>query len=407
MRSFKKTAKQCEAVKLVGEHTYTLFEGGARSGKTLIIMWIMVIRALKYPGTWHLAARLRFNHAKTSLWQKTLPDVLKMAGIYDPTRFNNTDFFYEFANGSRIIISGFDDKERVDKILGNEYATIFFNEASAITYDSYETIVTRLNPPRGVPPRCLIDYNPPSKTHWGYKIFHKHVFPDGREVPETDYTYIKMNPEDNAENNSENYMLILNNLSGRKRRRFLHGEYGDEEGALWKRGWFKYAPAPEGMTRVAIGVDPSGSKRGDEIGIISAGEKDGKYYVTEDYSLHGTPKEWRDEVVAAYDNQKADVVAAEKNYGGDMVESTITDFGRNSVNVKLVNATRGKVVRAEPISAMYEKGLVYHVKPFPELEDELCTTNFEDLKDSPNRLDGLVWVLTELASESELIVRYV
>jgi len=408
MKAFKETDKQNEALELIKQNTTSLLEGGSRSGKTVIIMKVKCARALQYPNSWHLAARLRFNHAKTSLWQKTLPDVLRFIGIDKNVKYNHSDYFVEFPNKSRIIISGLDDKDRVEKILGNEYATIFLNEASQIAYDSVEIIKTRLNPPAGVPGRFLIDYNPPSKKHWGYKIFHERVFPDGRSVPKNDYGHIKINPQDNIENISKDYISQLEGLSGRRKLRFLHGEYGDEEGALWKRGWFKYRPAPDTLQRVVVGVDPSGSKTGDEIGIIAAGKcAEGKYYILGDYTLHGTPKEWSDEVIVAYNHKKADAVAAEKNYGGEMVESTITQFGRQQINVKLVTATRGKAVRAEPISALYEKGLVYHVEEFPELEDELCTTRFEDLTKSPNRLDACVWALTELASEGDLEIRFV
>jgi len=328
--------------------------------------------------------------------------------IEGKVKLNHSDYYASFPNKSRLVIGGLDDKDRVEKILGTEWASIFVNEASQVSFDSIETLLTRINPPKDVPPRCLFDYNPPSKKHWGYKIFHERVFPDGRPVPDNDYGHIQINPQDNKENLASTYIPQLEQLSGRKRQRFLHGEYGDEEGALWKRSWFKYRTAPESLQRVVIGVDPSGSKAGDEIGIIAAGrDAEGKYYILGDYTLHGTPKEWSDEVIAAYNHKQADAVTAEKNYGGEMVESTITQFGKQQINVKLVTATRGKAVRAEPISALYEKGLVYHVEEFPELEDELCTTKFEDLTKSPNRLDACVWALTELASEGDLNIRFV
>jgi phage terminase large subunit-like protein len=83
-----------------------------------------------------------------------------------------------------------------------------------------------------------------------------------------------------------------------------------------------------------------------------------------------------------------------------MVQATITQMGTRNINVQLVNATRGKVVRAEPISALYEQGLVFHSDEYPALEDELCTTRFEDLEKSPNRLDALVWAMTELCENN-------
>jgi hypothetical protein len=399
---FIKTAKQKEAIRIIAKNKTTLLEGGSRSGKTFIVIYAMVIRAFHYANTWHVAARLRFNHAKTSLWMKTIPDVIKKCNLEKYVEYNSSDFYLEFPNKSRLLVAGLDDKERVEKILGNEYATIFLNEASQISYDSYEIVKTRLNPPKGIPARFLIDYNPPSIKHWGYNVFHKRKFPDGKPVPDNDYAVIKINPRDNIENLSEDYIPELESLSGNRRKRFLDGEYTTEEGSLWKRDWIKYRkPSDTQLTRVVVGVDPSGSKTGDEIGIIVAGKgADNNYYILGDYSLHGTPKEWAEEVLHAYKNNSADVVSAEKNYGGEMVQATITQMGTRNINVQLVNATRGKVVRAEPISALYEQGLVFHSDEYPALEDELCTTRFEDLEKSPNRLDALVWAMTELCENN-------
>jgi len=171
-------------------------------------------------------------------------------------------------------------------------------------------------------------------------------------------------------------------------------------GALWKRQNIKRWPTgvelPQ-MARVAVGVDPSGGVA--EIGIIVAGvDSQGIGYVLADNSLLGSPATWGSMVVASYDEFQADVVDAEKNYGGEMVESTIKRAveGGERVNVKLVNATRGKVPRAEPVSAKYERGLVYHVGEFPELEEEQCGWVPNSGMPSPNRLDALVWALTDL-----------
>jgi hypothetical protein len=329
--------------------------------------------------------------------------VLESMNIAGAVRRNHFDMQVEFpleGGISRLIVGGLDDKERTEKILGNEYATIFLNEASQITYDTYETVTTRLNAPRGVPARMWLDYNPPSKRHWGYKIYHDRKFPDGRPVPADDYKWLQMNPRDNAANLDPSYFDTLDNLSISKRVRFRDGCYGTEEGALWKREWIKYAPAPRDLVRVVIGVDPSGSAAGDEIGIVAAGKDDqGKKYLLADYSLHASPKEWGEEAVKCYTDHLADVIAAEKNFGGEMVQAVITQFDTKAVNVKLVNASRGKAVRAEPISAMYERGEVFHVKEFVALEDELCTWKPAEDTKSPNRLDAAVWALTELSED--------
>lgn len=400
----KKTPKQKEAIRLISSNTTTLLEGGGRSGKTFIALYAMVIRALRYPGTHQLATRFRFSHAKQAICFQTMPKLLRMLGINKRVRLNKSEWFYEFPNGSMIWIGGLDDAERLEKILGNEYATIFLNESSQISFDGYEMVKTRLNPPKGVKGKILIDYNPPTVKHWGYLMFHKRQFPDGKPVQEDDFAKIKMNPDDNRENISEEYLNILSTLSEAKRRRFMDGEYSLESGKLWKRAWINYYPEPENLPdfiRVVVAVDPSGSTGGDEIGIIVAGsyfdEKgEVKQMTIDDYSLHGTPGEWAAEVCAAYHRWNADIVVAEKNFGGDMVESTIKNADK-TVNVKLIHSSRGKVIRAEPVSSRYEpnRNEITHRIPFTALEDEMCTYDPE-ISNSPNRMDALVFAHAEL-----------
>jgi hypothetical protein len=396
---FYNTPKQNEAVRLFADNYTSLLEGGSRSGKTLIILKMIFIRASKYAGTKHLVTRFHFKDAKLSLWYDSIPTVIKLMGMEDVVQFNKQDLYIALTNGSEVWIGGLDDKERTEKVLGLEYATIYLGEASQISFSSYETVKTRCNPPPGVPGRIFIDYNPPSTGHWGYKMFHQRRLPDGTPLPKDDFGRLRLNPSDNPNLSPDYIEKNLRLLSAAKRRRFLLGEYASEEGALWKRKWFKYKRTMmEQCQRVVIGVDPSGSRDGDEIGIIAAGQVGHKdYRLLQDYSMHGTPNEWGNQVVRAYDDWMADCVVAEKNYGGDMVESTITDMGRRNVKVDLVTATRGKIVRAEPISAMYERGEVTHQEEMVELEEELCSYKGEAGEKSPNRLDAAVWALTELS----------
>jgi PBSX family phage terminase large subunit len=406
MNDFKKTPKQIEATRLMADKHEVLLEGGSRSGKSFIIIRNIILRALKYPGTRHLIVRFRFNHVKQSIWYGTIQDVMKIAFPSINYTENKSDWFISFDNGSEIWIGGTDDKERIEKILGNEYATIFVNEASQIPYETYETLKTRLNPPKGVPPKLIIDYNPPSKKHWGYRIFHEH------KNPETDaplrhqerYGYLRMNPVDNTENLNENYLETLESLGEKRRRRFYLGEYSDDtEGALWKRDWIirHRVESVSDLTRVVVAVDPAvtGNETSDDTGIIVVGSKtvDGKehYYVMDDFTYHGDVTGWGQSVIDAYRRHSADLVVAETNQGGDLVEMNIRNYDR-SIRFKKVTATRGKALRAEPVANLYDMGLVHHVGNFLELEDELCMWTPED-KESPNRLDALVWGVTYLS----------
>jgi len=156
------------------------------------------------------------------------------------------------------------------------------------------------------------------------------------------------------------------------------------------------------MRRIVVAVDPSGASgeadNSDEIGIIVAGVgQDGLGYVLADYSCRLSPQGWGRRAVEAYHHFSADLIVAEKNFGGAMVEHVIKTVDKN-VPVKLVTASRGKAVRAEPIGALYEQGKIYHNGFLKELEDQMLymTPSGYVGEGSPDRADALVWALTEL-----------
>lgn len=150
------------------------------------------------------------------------------------------------------------------------------------------------------------------------------------------------------------------------------------------------------LTLVVVGVDPPGGAT--ECGIVAVGIGKNKHcYVLDDASLRDTPEKWANAVISTYNKHKANRVVAEKNFGGDMVQSTIQAAeGGQMAAFKSVTASRGKAVRAEPVSARYEKGEVHHVGVFPALENEMCSWLPDSGMDSPNRMDALVWAVTEL-----------
>jgi phage terminase large subunit-like protein len=183
-------------------------------------------------------------------------------------------------------------------------------------------------------------------------------------------------------------------------RQELHAEVLDDtEGALWNRDLLEANRVTDmpSMKRIVVAIDPAVSnlETSAETGIIVAGLGiDGHGYVLEDCSMRGSPTDWATTAVAAYHRFKADRIIAEANQGGDMIRTTIEAVERNTP-VKLVHASRGKRTRAEPISALYEQHRVHHQGFLPELEEQLCSW-VPDLSPSPDRLDALVWALTEL-----------
>lgn len=196
--------------------------------------------------------------------------------------------------------------------------------------------------------------------------------------------------------------ITLDMTSLAYRQEILAEDIEDNPRALWKRDWIQRETQSVDLARIAVAVDPTASKRGDECGIIGGGvcydddTADPHLYVLEDASTHGSPDEWGRAAVTLYHKLDADILVAEKNNGGDMVEHVIKTIDRG-VRVKLVHASRGKYVRAEPVSAVYEQGRGHHVGTFALLEDEMC--QWEPGNDSPNRMDALVWLGTELALE--------
>lgn len=173
----------------------------------------------------------------------------------------------------------------------------------------------------------------------------------------------------------------------------------DVPGALWKREiieQYRVRHVPVELVRVVVAVDPAASESvgAAKTGIVVAGlGEDGHGYVLDDISLHASPDGWAKQAVAAYYRHGADRIVAEVNNGGDMVGYTVRTVDPKA-SYKSVRASRGKQIRAEPVAALYEQGKVHHVGYFGALEDQLCTWVPEEK--SPDRLDALVWALTEL-----------
>jgi predicted phage terminase large subunit-like protein len=173
----------------------------------------------------------------------------------------------------------------------------------------------------------------------------------------------------------------------------------DVEGALWTLAMIdahRVKDAPQ-LRRVVVGVDPKAAVTADsETGVVVAGlGSDGDFYVLEDASLNGSPEQWGRAVVAAYQQNRADRIVPEVNQGGDMVSSVLRAVDAR-VAIRPVHASRGKVTRAEPIAALYEQGKVHHVGSFSKLEDQM--TQWVPGMASPDRMDALVWALTDLMS---------
>ena len=203
---------------------------------------------------------------------------------------------------------------------------------------------------------------------------------------------------ENKENLAPKFLENLEkNLSRSMIAQEVYGELLDScEGALWSRSMILYKD-PSNLTRIIVAVDPAETShdKSDETGIIVSGiDENGSVFILDDLSGKYSPSKWGEIVFRAYFDFKADLVIAEVNKGGDMVEQIIRTFDKN-IPYKPIRATRGKITRAEPVAALYEKQRVFHTRPFIKLENQLCTYT-RNSNYSPDRLDALVWAVTDL-----------
>jgi PBSX family phage terminase large subunit len=356
--------------------------------------------------------RRNFNAVKRSIGQDTFPKLLSLLKLEKFVTLNKTDWVFRFhgvdGDGSEIWLLGLDDKERVDKILGMEFSTIYMNECSEIPWATVEKAFSRLaeNNPK-LKNRAYFDCNPPSKSHWTYRAFIQKVNPETRIawVNPDFWQFMQLNPGDNKENLPDGYIEnVLMSLSSKNKQRFYNGEWSeDTENALWKHEWIdsnRVTVIPEGLTRIVIGVDPAvtNSQNSDSTGIVVAGRKGDHYYVIDDRTMKSTPEEWAKEVDLAYHYHQADRIIVETNNGGALLRSLFKSTNR-LLPITEVFAKRAKILRAEPISAMYQRGEVSHVGEFPDLEDQMCSFAGIDGEDSPDNLDAAVYALTALTGQ--------
>jgi len=420
---FRLTPKQVEAQHLIATPGISdiLLYGGARSAKTFLICRTIAIRAMKSPFSRHAIMRYRFNHVKQSIILDTWPKMMRLCFPGVKCHIDKSDWYAQFPNGAQVWFGGLDEGERLEKLLGMEYVTIFLNECSQISLQARETMITRLAQKvyqevegkglRLLVPKMFYDENPPSKGHWSYKMFIQKMKADKRETlahPER-YAVMQMNPKDNLANLSPDFMEKLDAMTARMRLRFRDGVFSEiVENQLFddvKIETYRVVndiDVPD-MVRIVVAVDPSGSgdeenAKNDEIGIVVAGLGiDGLGYLLADCTVKAGPATWGKVATDSFERFEANTIVAEQNFGGAMVERVI-QVTRPRTPYKAVTASRGKQVRAEPIAALVELGKIRHVGYYPLLEDELVqfTTNGYQGPNSPNRADAYVWAFTEL-----------
>lgn len=424
---------QLAAVKLAGDdkHKYHLFFGSAGSGKSFLIQRILLLRAMRAPGSRHIAIRATAASCRDTLFDLTLrktvdacfPDFLSECEI------SESEMHITLPNGSKIFYAGLNDEQRMQKLLGNEYNTVWFNECNEFNYRHVSALIGRLRYKatalNGKPlkNKLFADCNPASKKSWEYKAFVDKVNPISNvKLPKPNqWVSAKLRTEANLIHVGEDYIdQMEDSMTAADLKRYRDGEWSvDNEGGLFKQEHIDlrrvavdkdadvqarkaaielYSGNP--IARVAIALDPAVSdhKDSDESGILVIAEcEGGHFFPLEDLSQRASPKVISEVAASAYVRWGASAVVVEKNQGGKWLESTLRGAMEN-MPIKLVHASEGKRARAEPVSDLYERGKVHHVGTFGELETQMVEFGGVGNTSSPDRMDALVWGITYLAN---------
>jgi hypothetical protein len=299
---FKPTMIQRKALALVKAGAkHVLLFGGSRSGKTTVLVMVIIFRALRFAGSRHLICRLRAKDARSSVLRETLLPWLDntIGGGYSYLAHESMITLF---NGSEIWIGGLGDREQADKILGHEYNTIYFNEISQLSYAAVTTAYSRLamNIP-GCRNLFLYDCNPGSPLHWAYKIFVRgQSFQTGEPLPRPGlYASMVLNPEDNREHLPEDYITdILDALPEKQRARFRDGAWVKAEGVIYdlfdESMILKPEELPERFDRLAAGQDFGMNITNVRIGFVGD-----VVYVLDDYGSYDmTTRTFNEELLA-------------------------------------------------------------------------------------------------------------
>ena len=412
---FELRPKQKDALKLLRSKTVTnaLLAGGGRSGKSFVILLVIILKCLLYPNSRHAVFRRTRNSCEATVFAVTLGQVLNALHpqLRSQLNVNKSDLIVTFPNGSVITFDGLDEHRR-EKVLGNEWQTIWVNECNELDYDDVMVLGTRLNgeafhKDTGEPlvRKMYFDCNPRSKKDWDCKMFDQGFSPATNKPLQNRerYAYTVVNNDDPV------YLEQYANATEAVKNRYVRGLWTLENAnAIFDQTTidkFRVTSVDvPALKRISVNIDPAvtTNEKSDLTGITITGlSRDGEAYVLADYSGKMTPQQWAEKAIWAYDFHQADIIVAEKNQGGLMVSETIFQQRRHAP-VKLVHATRGKDVRAEPIALLYQQGKVHHVtdplapQALDALEEEMTEFGMAGKTKSPDRMDSLVWGLSEL-----------
>lgn len=368
--------------------TFRGFVGGRGAGKSFIGAYDLLRRAK--PDRLYGAYAPTYKMLQDAAMRSFLEIGERLQFIRE---INKADMRVTLGNGAEVLFRSLDNPESAR---GPNLSGAWMDEASLVAREAYSVIIACLRQ-AGEQGWLSATFTPKGMAHWTYEVF-------GMGKPGT--ALFHATTKENPFLPPTFYDAVRAQYTSFLAQQELEGEFvGDMEGALWRRSNIEQYRVPHAppLFRVVVAIDPAvtSAEGSDETGIAVAGlGEDGDAYVLDDLSLKASPHAWGTAAVEGYRHYQADRIVAEVNNGGDMVELTIRTVDQNA-SYKAVHASRGKQTRAEPIAALYEQGRVHHVGTLPELENQLCQWVPGDK--SPDRLDALVWAITELMLEPEQI----
>jgi phage terminase large subunit-like protein len=364
--------------------------GGRGSGKSQFFATLATAYCLINSGARIVCVREVQKTLKDSVYQ-LLADKISQHGLGKIFGLKNDRI--DTPGGGQIIFLGMQDHtaESIKSLEGYDIAWV--EEAQNLSAHSLELLRPTIRKPQS---ELWFSWNPRSASDPVDQLLRGIEPPENAIVLRANYSDNPWFPD----------VLEQERLFDKKNKpdRYAHiwlGEYEPQvTGAIWTRQMLHETRRSElpPMTRIIVAVDPAVSADGDEHGIIAVGiGEDKRGYVIRDASCRGDPYKWANRAIAVYDELQADAIVIETNQGGQMVRATLNSV-RNGLPIQEVHASRGKHVRAEPISALYSQGKISHVGTFPELEAQMClmTASGYEGTGSPDRVDALVWGFTKL-----------
>ena len=383
----------------------TILTGGRGSGKSHVAPLAIAEQIRKPDKSTCLFSRYTMSAAEDSI----IPEFnnrIQEIGYSEYFRAVKNNIFC--SNGNKILFRGLKTSSgnQTAKLKSIEGLNIFVLDEGEEWNDesSFDTIDGSIRE-KGVINWILIILNPCHVSHWIYQRFFKpNNIPDEFNGVKNDIQFIHTTYLNNLDNLSADYIKMIEKTKKNNYLKYKNLYLGhwqkEKQGALWKQGLidkYRQYVIPD-LKQIVVSVDPAASKKidSDDTGIVVLGKgRDGRGYILEEDSDKYTPNEWGNKVIELFVKWNANMIVAEKNQGGDMVKHVIKTANENAP-VKLVHASKGKILRAEPISSLYEDGMFSHVGIFPKLEYEMTTYTGDPGEESPNSLDAMVHGATYL-----------